>query len=84
MGKGICRGCGAPILWIRTESGKSMPCGPDPVTYWQNAVGCHKIVTPNGEVLSVSLEGDPQQATGIGFISHFATCPNRDDFRKGR
>ena len=82
MQYGICRGCGAPILWIRTPAGKSMPCDPQPIKYWQDPTGRNKIVTPNGEVVSARLEGDEQTATGIGYISHFATCPKRDQFRK--
>lgn len=31
----VCRGCGAPILWITTPGGKSMPCDPKPVVYWR-------------------------------------------------
>ena len=82
FGKGVCRGCGRPIIWIRTSGRKSMPCDPDQVFYWQTPGGRQKIVTPNGEVLSAELEGPQDKATGIGFISHFATCPNGSDFRK--
>lgn len=82
MNKGTCRGCGAPIIWIKTAAGKSMPCDAEPITYWQDSTGSNKIVTPNGEVLSARLEGDPQKATSIGYISHFATCPAADKFRR--
>ena len=82
MNTSTCRGCGAPIIWIRTSGGKSMPCDPEVKTYWQSPTGLHKIVTPNGEVVSASLEGDPQTATGIGYTSHFATCPQAGKFRK--
>lgn len=77
-----CRGCGRPILWIRTAAGRSMPCDPELVTYWQRAGGREKIVTPNGEVLSAELAGAPDRATGLGYISHFATCPERDRFKR--
>ena len=33
MKKATCRGCGAPIVWIRTAAGKSMPCDAEPVLY---------------------------------------------------
>lgn len=79
-----CRGCGLPIIWIRTQYGKSMPCDPEQVVYWQSRLGLQKIVTPNGEVVNASLEGDPQLATGIGYISHFATCPKAGEFRRKR
>ena len=41
-----------------------------------------KVVTPNGEVYSCVFEGNLSQATGLGYISHFTTCPNADKHRK--
>ena len=72
---GKCRGCGAPIVWISTPGGKSMPCNADQVLYRARAGAPGKIVTPNGEVLSC--------ATGVGYIPHFATCPQAGKLRRG-
>ena len=80
----VCRGCGKPIIWIRMHSGKKIPVDLEEVAYEQKAGGSLKIVTPNGEVLSAERPADPQKATGIGYISHFATCPASDSFRKPR
>lgn len=33
MRSGTCRGCGAAIVWIRTPSGKAMPCDAAPIYY---------------------------------------------------
>lgn len=77
-----CKGCEAPIIWIRMSSGTYMPCDPEQVTYWANRHGAAKVVTPNGEVISADLAGDPQQATGIGYITHYATCRKAEQFRK--
>ena len=77
-----CKKCGAEIKWIKTIAGKSMPCNPSPVTYWQREKAQGKVVTPNGEVISCEFEGDASQATGIGYIPHFATCPNAADFKR--
>lgn len=77
-----CRSCGAPIIFIVSLHGRSIPCDAQQVVYWQKAGGSKKIVTPNGEVVSCELEGDPQEATGIGYVSHFATCPNADRHRR--
>lgn len=82
MSAGTCRGCGVKIVWIKTSAGKSMPCNPDPVTYWQKAKAAGKVVTPNGEVLSCEFEGDLHEATGIGYISHYATCPQAARFKR--
>lgn len=82
MKYGKCRGCGASIIWIKTAGGKSMPCDPDQVIYRARAGAAGKIVTPNGEVLSADLNVEPETATGVGYISHFATCPQAKRFRK--
>lgn len=77
-----CRGCGAPIVWVKTLGGKRMPCDANPVVYRERAGASGKIVTPNGEVLSCDLDVDPEEATGIGYISHFSTCPQAKRFRR--
>lgn len=82
MGMGICKGCGKQIIWIKTSAGKSMPCDHTPITYWQKEKAAGKVVTPNGEVLSCEFVGDLNQATGIGYISHYATCPQSAHFRR--
>ena len=84
MRTSTCRGCGAEIGFIKTVAGKTIPVNPEEVAYEQKAGGSLKIVTPNGEVLSAEWPADPQKATGIGYISHFATCPQADKFRKPR
>lgn len=78
----ICKGCGAAIIWITTPGGRSIPCDCEQRLYRQTKRGSIKIVTPNGEVLSAELESDSGKADGIGYISHFATCPEAGRFRK--
>lgn len=72
-----CKGCGKPIVWI----GKH-PCDPDQIIYRAEKKGNLRVVTPNGEVMSAVLSDNPETATGIGYISHFATCPQADRFRR--
>ena len=72
-----CKGCGAPIIWI----GK-MPCDPEQVIYWQKAGAKGRIVTPNGEVINCEFSGRQNDATGIGYIPHWATCPDASRFRR--
>ena len=79
-----CRACGADIVFIKSFAGKTIPCNAEPISYVEKAGGDLKIVTPNGEVISGSIPDNPQKATGIGYISHFATCPEADKFRKPR
>lgn len=72
-----CRGCGAEIIWIGR-----MPCDPDPVTYWEKPKARGKIVTQDGMVVSCEFAGDIKDASGIGYISHFSTCPCAGQFRR--
>lgn len=82
---GTCQKCKQRVIWVQMKSGKSMPCNPELVTYRvpREGKGPERIVTPNGEVVSAEIvHGVPQDATGIGYISHFATCPAADMFRR--
>lgn len=79
-----CKGCNRNIIWIKTDTGKSMPCDPDEVLYWEKAKAKGKVVTPNGEIISCEFEGDPAKPTGIGYVPHWATCPAAGDFKKNR
>ena len=55
MNKATCRGCGAPIVWIKTPAGKAMPCDPAPVYYKATPNGKDKVVTNRGEVVSCEI-----------------------------
>lgn len=77
MGYGTCRKCGAQILWVTTTKGKSMPCDPHIFPYWANPEGKEIVVTTTGETVRADITGDYSQATGMGYKSHFATCPYR-------
>ena len=72
-----CRGCGREIIWIN-----KIPCDPEQIIYRAEKKGNLRVVTPNGEVKSAILSDNPETATGIGYISHFATCPDADRFRR--
>lgn len=77
-----CKGCGKKIVWIQTVNGKSMPCDPGMVTYWEKPGAAGKVITPNGMTLSCEFEGDIQNATGIGYRPHWATCPEAKKFKE--
>lgn len=83
MNHGICKGCGKPIVWIRTSSGKSMPCDAQEVAYKAVKGAKGKVVTPNGEVVSCVFNGDPEKMTGIGYVPHWSTCQQAGRFKKG-
>lgn len=75
-----CKSCGADIIWIRTASGKNMPCDSKKIYYKPNITyGKLNLVLPNGKVTrgDFDLESDT-----FGYISHFATCPSAELHRK--
>lgn len=84
MRTATCRGCGREIVWIQTAGGKSMPCDASPVYYKERAGGPDRIVTQNGMTLSCEIVTDPNIATGIGYVPHWATCPQAGKFKKER
>ena len=80
---GFCKSCGQMVIWIKTQAAKNMPCNPEIITYRKQKGGKEKIVTINGEVYSGEIvEAGALDATGIGYISHFATCPNASKHRE--
>ena len=51
----VCRGCGAPIDWIKTTEGRNMPIDPEPVFIIEGG-GTERFVTDEGAVV---LSGTP-------------------------
>jgi len=77
-----CRACNAPIIFIKTKSGKSMPCDAESVTFLPN--GNELFVLPDGTTERGKAMNAESPAAKIGYTSHFATCTNPDFFRKPR
>ena len=78
-----CRACGAEIGFIKTAAGKTCPVDAKSV-YFLPDLGDELCVLPDGTAqrgLRVDEEGN---STQIGYVSHFATCPEADKFRKPR
>ena len=75
-----CRACGAEIGFIKTVKGKTMPVNAEGVCFTPGG-GPDTFVMPDGRI-----ERGRRRANGseIGFVSHFATCPAANEFRKGR
>lgn len=73
----VCRSCRAPIVWSVSERGKRIPLGPEAGTSGTGRF----ILTPDGlgGTIAVALKADDPQA---GLINHFATCPDRDAWRR--
>lgn len=65
---GTCRSCNAAILWVKTESGKSMPL---------DAKSEKRVVIVGAGALESVQVVDT-------YVSHFSTCPNAAQHRKAR
>jgi len=78
-----CKACGAPIVWIKTLNGKSMPCDAVQIPYTEKRGGSLKIVTDDGRVISAKTPHWVSEADGVGRTPHWATCPQAGSFRKG-
>lgn len=74
----VCRECGEQIFFIRTQSGAKMPVNKDQVGY--NLGGKERVVTPNGEILSVTITDHPE--SGLGYVPHWSTCSGANSARK--
>lgn len=80
---GVCKGCGQQIIWMRTASGKIMPVDPTLVDYVEVEGGKKRVVTPDGLVVAAETDNVKNgEGDGVGYISHFATCPAADRFRR--
>lgn len=74
---GFCRYCNRQILWIKTKLGRRMPLDPEVIRYVPG--GTERLVTPEGDVVSGRIDATGE---GMGYISHFATCPLAHKARK--
>jgi hypothetical protein len=85
-----CRSCGAPVEWVRTTEGRTMPLDPDPRLDGNLERTGSRSRTRQGtevDVVRVVPTGD-EPLPGIDppdrFVSHFATCPHADRWRRDR
>lgn len=73
-----CRSCGAPIVWALTEQGKRMPLDALVTTVMAMFNESGPITVAN---IATADEISWRQVKG--HVSHFATCPQADRWRKG-
>lgn len=59
-----------------------MPCNVGEILYRAAPNGPVKLVTAAGTVISAVPWTDRDSADGIGYVSHYATCPGADRFRR--
>ena len=76
----VCKSCGAEIIWVKTKAGRAMPCDPTPHNFTDKANG-KTFVLKSGEVVRGEICTGNDYVFGVGYISHFATCPDADRHR---
>ena len=85
--KGICRGCGAEVVWIRTNDGHKMPVDTEPV-WVKLKMGGYPFFYLDGSCVHGTKAGDADDDPDSNFVeayeSHFATCPQAGNFRQPR
>lgn len=77
-----CRSCKKEIDWVEMESGKKMPVDAMPRPYWCPLPGETLVVKVVGKPAFVVTSPTDRPLVTVG-VSHFATCPDADQHRKG-
>lgn len=76
-----CRSCNAPVTWIVNEkTGKRMALDPLPLlTHGTRFRAVSESRDEQGRlvIIAVSCSGDE-----LGMRAHFASCPDRDEWRR--
>lgn len=70
-----CRSCGQPIIWTVTERGKRMP-----VDAWPGAGAFRLEQYASGPPVAIYGGGETMEER---YTSHFATCPQSSEWRRG-
>lgn len=73
-----CKSCGRFIKWVKTVKGKSMPVDPDRIKYSEAEIG-DILIDDSGNTIKKTAFPQPSVR---GYISHFSTCPQADEWRK--
>lgn len=84
-----CRSCGALIMFAKTVKGKFMPVNDRKVCFMPSKDGKGLFITEDGEALHGTEINERDDDADLrfeelktGYISHFATCPNAEKWRK--
>jgi hypothetical protein len=84
--KQACKSCGAEIIWVKTEAGKAIPLDAEPTEGGNIIV---QVLGPDREIAHVETAVEkverhncPIPAGRVAFVSHFATCPQANAWRK--
>lgn len=80
MNTTLCKGCGAKIIWTCTEKkGRAMPVDAEP-----RVGGNIRLIDDGRNIVSIIEMPAANQPHATYYVSHFVTCPKRDQFRKAK
>lgn len=73
-----CKGCGRAIVWKLTVKGKKMPLDPESVPDGNIVINPSDLVVVLDRERIAALEARADRARWPRFVSHFATCTQRE------
>lgn len=81
-----CRSCRARIRWVHIAgsiTNKTMPLDAEPHPHGNIVIRTEGPNAGRAEVLGKATSVEASRSGAVLYQSHFATCPNADDHRKG-
>jgi len=66
------------MVFIEQRNGKKHPCNPEPVVSGELEIG-DKMIADDGRIIVIKADSETDIS---GYLSHFSTCPNADEFRR--
>lgn len=82
--EGLCRTCGAEIVWIKSTNGRPMIMDAQLIEFVDDRSGTESLVTASGRVykkVRTEITADDAGKRRVGRVSHWATCPDRQQHR---
>lgn len=73
-----CKKCQAAVLWVLTEAERPMPVNAEPA----HGVGNLVLTLRKGQLHARAYDAETDDGRNR-YLSHFATCPFAEQFRKG-
>ena len=71
----VCKGCGAPIDWIRTTEGRNMPVDPEPVFIIEGS-GTDRFITDEGAVILGRMARPDEESAALPVSRMFGWVSN--------